>query len=395
MSTKAISIKAKPMRIGLSKPETQAFNTVSLNDKLECRLNPVALEQSIEQNKKSKLKTLIGWLLLGIGMAVLMISALYAFSIYSKITDNPTSTKLAWFFKSMVTLGLVVLAPLAGAVLLKTEKSRLIRPLTEMKNGGFETPDMQVSFREFCAWASAYRPKIGFVLTKRRILYLPDNIWSHPSLAVVLFGKEPQRRTACTDHGYALSRLEIRESDWNAYMSDQSIVEEPVAHRPDPTPKPPEQQEEMKTKPTRYLSLRQRKEGEFTSWSPRFEMIRADSKYIQSYMALKVDINSLRLDRQPCHRLLVFMEANFKDFDLFFKKGRLSPSERDELNKLDEKVKRKLGVQGQQNIGRFNDLKTKSWIVLEKYIEDTEIISDDELVRHYPSLRPFMDSQLK
>ena len=191
----------------------------------------------------------------------------------------------------------------------------------------------------------------------------------------------------------ALSSLVISESDWGDYLLFKNGIDYTNEQEVSKTIEKLQTDKEPVTISNEFQSLRQRARGKNTNWSPRTEMVCSDRKYLKRYMRLHVDINKIQTNRQACHRILVFFEANFDDLDLIFEKKPADITRQDVAQKLDKRLKSDLGIFGQTNISRYNQIKIKKWILLEKYLEETGIITNAELVKTYPSLKFYLDSK--
>ena len=398
-----------PTRLSLEEPVNITYDTIDVAEHLGCRLTPTALDQTYGHRNWSSQKIVLAKALLVFGSVLMLCTLAYYWLSAPWHNEESIGFRINWGIHSLIVLGLMSLPIICGIVLLRTEKSRLLRRLEDLKHSGFETKEMNTEFDVFKSMGLACKPKIGFALTENRLLTVPEEVWQSPDLAVIIFGTEKQCRSVLNVGPFALSSLVMRRSDWeefatvweekkNATTSPKrplSLGAKSLKTQPDKndTKKKQTSDKEPSTTPTKPLSLRQKARKENTNWCPCFEMISLNKRYLEKYKNKKLDLNDFPPDRQPCHRLLVLMHANFEDLKLFFEKGELTENQEERLSRLDNKVKRALSVVRQDKISRYNQLKIKKWIVLEKHIEDAGVISDEELVRENPHLKRFQDSQ--
>ena len=379
--------KGKSARIALKQAENLHNNVVHLSVVLGCKISPTAADESINQTRISELKIYVAKALIAAGATLLLVTLIFSSALH-RISENEHN----WVLSAVPILFLLSLAIFAGFILLRVEKSRSLKTLSDFKNEGLETKDMFDEFEAFRIWGFKNTPHIGFALSQDRFLPLPDEVWKNTDLGVILFGTEAQRRHVLNANKFALSSLVINESDWLNFADGRRKEQASINPIPTSEIEAEKSNEALTSKPNIQLSLRQKARGLNTNWCPRLEMICSNPIYLKRYMAKQVNINHIDTDRQPCHKLLVLLEANYEDFDLFFATAPVASSDQDKAQWLDKKVKKALGIFGRKNITRYDQLKIKKWVLLEKYIETTSIISNDELVTAYPALRLFMDS---
>lgn len=379
--------KVKSTRIALKQAEDLQNNVVQLSEVLGCKISPTAADESINQTRTSELKIYVAKALIAAGATLLVVTLIFSSALH-RISENEHN----WVLPAVSILVLLSLAIFAGLILLRLEKSRSLKALSDFKNEGLETKDMFNEFEAFRTWGLKNTPHIGFALSQDRFLPLPKDVWKNTDLGVILFGTEAQRRRVLNANKFALSNLVINQKDWFEYVDGRRTRQASINSIPTSEIVAKESNKALASKPNKRLSLRQKERGVNTNWCPRLEMICSDPMYLKRYMTKQVNINHIDTDRQPCHRLLVLFDANFEDFKLFFATDPINLKDLDKAQSLDKRVKLALGILGRKNITRYDQLKIKKWVLLEKYIETTGIITDTELVTSYPALLPLMDS---
>ena len=382
VKTITASYLAAPKKIALSIPAPLPFVPVDLPAKLRCELSQESLEKHLEAKARSNFLVKLALALLSIGLAWLVVG----------IVSNAHSEKadLDLSLSSMVGLLMPAATMIAGALLLMQRKSEVINRLDEFENDGFETKAMNDVFRAFQSWGAEQFPHIGFKLSKNRLLVLPEDIWISPDLAVILFGTEAQRRTVLNADMYALSSLVISEKSLNGFlMSYERYTTENEAIAADWHDD--KSNGTAATQNDESLPLRKRVKGPKSKWSPRFRMVCKDEKYLKRYDAQNVKLSSISAGDDICHNVLLILTLNFADIGLIFDKEPPSQEKHHKAKELERSLKAALRIEGNRHITRYNDLIAKRWEFLERYIEKTGIISDEELKEEYPEVRAFTD----
>ena len=400
------TLAEKTEKLPLAAPETLSISPVYISDELGCELNPDAVEQSIGQSRASKFNIKIGKAALLVGVAFLLPSSLYIYFAFlehvftpetiehgfdSQITDYGPKSEVNWIIPGFITIGFSALLIAGGFSVIRAENSRAHRRLTSFKHAGFKTPAMKDWYEEFRIWVDKARPKIYLAMSEGRFVTLPDQIWAYPDLPLILFGTAKQRREVVDADTFVLSDTVIEQTDWSAFLTYKKSLERSDTSSNAPATHEIKHQTLPEDKHNGSLSLRQKARGKGTNWCPRFEMMRSDEEFLKAYKARGFDLNSFTLKRQPCHRILILMNEYFEEFEFFFDKNP-PDNQKEALLRLEKRVKLALGVEGQTDQSRFKQFKIKSWITLEKHIEDLGVISDEELIARNPHLQSFQDS---
>lgn len=384
------TLAEKTEKLPLAAPETLSISPVYISDELGCELNPDALEQSIDQARKSRLYVKVGKAALLVGAACLLPSGFYGLSAYMEHGFHPNAR---WITPTFIASGLSALLIVGGFSVVRAETSRAHRPLDSFKYAGFLTAAMKDRFEAFKAWGLETRPKLYIALSEGRFIALSDEVWANINLPVILFGSDEHRRYLLSPQKYILSSLVMNKNDWDDF---------PFSMKEPKQPKPPEvsdaetnliSDETLLSEPTRPFTLRQKARGEHTKWCPRLEMFCSDLNYFLRYKGLDLNINSISARRQACHRALRYFANNPQSVKIFFRTGRIEPDQIERAAEIDKQVKRELRVEGVNVSSSFNSLKKMKWPVMEKHIESTQLISDQKLVNTYPELKSYWESQ--
>jgi len=395
-------------KLKLTKPRALGRTTTPFINLLGCRLSRSSVDQSLDQQRRTNSTILIAVTLMIVGAFITVTMVILAAISSITVSSDIPNSGVNWFHRSFSTTGIPAALVLGGFLLFRRERSRMIRPIYELEYGGFETLAMKREFEDFRRWGRESLPDMGFRLPNNRYLRLPDYIWDRADLAVILFGSEAHRRSILDARNLALSSLEIHERDWSAYSASQPKSENLAAPEPNTRekvalknrsearkPKKPESfQDTQDTKsPENTLSLRQLKEGEWSKWCPRLEMFCSNADYFQQYKDRELNINSIGVRRQSCHRVLLYFANNPENVKIFFQRDCIEPAQIGRATKIDNQVKKELRVQGKNVSSAFNNLKKMRWPVMEKHIEGTALIPDHTLIQTYPELKSYWESR--
>lgn len=166
------------------------------------------------------------------------------------------------------------------------------------------------------------------------------------------------------------------------------------AKKPKKLKKPEKVQDTQETESAeKTLSLRQLKQGKWSKWCPRLEMFCSNVVYFQQYKDLELNINSIEVRRQPCHRALLYFANNPDNVKIFFQRDRIEPAQIVRATEIDNQVKKELRVEGKNVSTAFNNLKKMGWPAIEKHIESTDLIPDHTLIQTYPELKSYWESR--
>ena len=169
--------KVKSVRIALKQGEDLHINVVQLSDVLGCKISPTAVEESIDQIHVSELKIYVAKALIAAGATLLLVTLIFSSALHRSPEDEHN-----WVLPAASILVLLGLVIFAGIILLRVERSRSLRTLSDFRNDGLETEDMFDEFEAFRTWGLKNTPHIGLALSQDRFLPLPDEVWKNTDL---------------------------------------------------------------------------------------------------------------------------------------------------------------------------------------------------------------------